>query len=155
MAWDFASNRPSPRGVDLTQQAEGFFTPDGRCISVAFTPGYLGLAPDDERKGCTIRRVKISPGEIVKGNAGVAIPAAPEPLQEPVTIAKALRAHREARPVVDGGGTGKACVMLVNIQLRGWCFTPEQAANYADGYNHALRDMRSAYGVKTVDGGQQ
>jgi hypothetical protein len=71
MAWDFASNRPSPRGVDLTQQAEGFFTPDGRCISIAFTPGYLGLAPDDERDGCTIRRVKISPGEIVKGNAGV------------------------------------------------------------------------------------
>jgi hypothetical protein len=108
MAWDFASNRPSPRGVDLTQQAEGFFTPDGRCISIAFTPGYLGLAPDDERDGCTIRRVKISPGEIVKGNAGVqACATEQECTQEPWCRING-KCQRAAGVTACGTGTPKA-----------------------------------------------
>ncbi len=66
------------------------------------------------------------------------------PLQEPVYIAKALRAQREAR-VSLGGGTGpSAAAFLVNIQLTPWTYTKETAGAYAEGYNRALKDYRAA-----------
>lgn len=66
------------------------------------------------------------------------------PLQEPVSIGKALRAHRLARPVLSGGTGPVACAMLVNIQLSSWKEGPEIAEAYAKGYNDALKQYRHA-----------
>lgn len=66
------------------------------------------------------------------------------PLQEPVNIGKALRAHRLARVCLSGGTGPVACVMLVNIQLTSWADGPEKAEAYAKGYNDALKHYRGA-----------
>jgi|GEM_PF-2647622 len=66
------------------------------------------------------------------------------PLYEPVYIAKALRAHREARVSLAGGAGPGAAVFLVNIQMTPWTHTKETAEAYAKGYNRALKDYRAA-----------
>ena len=67
---------------------------------------------------------------------------APQPLTEPVDIAKALLAHREARAVLSAWP--RAAVHLVNISLTGWAHTEDTATAFADGYNLALKQLRAA-----------
>ncbi|KWN81645.1 hypothetical protein [Burkholderia ubonensis] len=67
-----------------------------------------------------------------------------EPLKEPVTIRKALRAGRTARVVLSGGGGPMAAVHLVNIGLTGWIYTKETAEAYANGFNQAAKWMQDA-----------
>lgn len=66
------------------------------------------------------------------------------PLQEPVNIGKALRAHRLARAVLSGGTGPVAAVHLVNIGLTGWVYTEATAEAYAKGFNDALKYHRHA-----------
>ena len=67
-----------------------------------------------------------------------------QPLVEPVTIRKAMLAHREARVVLDGGTGPVAAVHLVNIGLTGWVYTKETAEAYARGWNSGVRALRGA-----------
>lgn len=67
-----------------------------------------------------------------------------QPLVEPVYIGKALRAHREARVVLDGGTGPKAAVFLVNISLTPWTYTKETAEAYARGWNSGVQALRGA-----------
>lgn len=78
------------------------------------------------------------------------------PLQEPVHIAKALRAQREARVSLAGGTGPSAAAFLVNIQMTPWTYTKDAAEAYVEGYNRALKDYRAALlGVAAqLDGGQ-
>lgn len=71
--------------------------------------------------------------------------AEPEELTEPVNIAKAMRAHRKAHVVLNGG-TGPLCfVGLVNIQLTGWnMHSIPEAKAYAEGFNTGARVMRES-----------
>lgn len=71
--------------------------------------------------------------------------AEPVALTEPVTIHKALRAHREAHVVLESG-TGPRCyVGLVNIQLTGWDrYDFPSARAYANGFNTGARLMRES-----------
>jgi hypothetical protein len=66
------------------------------------------------------------------------------PLQEPVNIGKALRAHRLARVVLASGTGPVAAVHLVNIGITGWVYTKETAEAYAKGFNDALKYYRHA-----------
>jgi hypothetical protein len=66
------------------------------------------------------------------------------PLQEPVYIAKALLAGREARLCLSGGTGPVSCVMLCNIQIRTWADTPETAKSFAEGYNMGVSHYRDA-----------
>lgn len=67
-----------------------------------------------------------------------------QPLVEPVTIAKALLAHRPAHVVLIGGASRVAAVHLVNIGLTGWVHTAATAKAYANGYNTGQLQLRSA-----------
>lgn len=85
---------------------------------------------------------KIAAGRADAQPAGL---SEPEELTEPVSIAKAMRAHRKAHVVLDKG-TGPLCfVSLVNIQLTGWNMhsIPESHA-YAEGFNTGARVMRES-----------
>lgn len=68
----------------------------------------------------------------------------PIPLVEPVYIAKALLAHREAHVVLNSGVGPVAAVHLVNIGLTGWTHNVETATAYTEGYNTALKQYRAA-----------
>lgn len=77
--------------------------------------------------------------------AVVGVEASPEPLIEPVTIAKAMRAHRQAEVWLNGGTGPVCCVALVNIQIEPWNrHTPKEAQAFADGFNLAAKWMRNA-----------
>jgi len=70
---------------------------------------------------------------------------APEQLVEPVTVNKAMRAHRHAEVWLDGGTGPACCVALCNIQLVGWNrFSVDEAKAYAEGFNQGARAMRAA-----------
>lgn len=67
-----------------------------------------------------------------------------QPMVEPVTINKALLAHRPAQVVLASGVGPVAAVHLVNIGLTGWVHTEATAKAYADGYNTGQRQLRNA-----------
>lgn len=68
-----------------------------------------------------------------------------EPLVEPVTIFKAMRAHRLAEVWLNEGTGPVCCVALVNIQIEPWNrHTPTEAKAFADGFNLAAKWMRDA-----------
>jgi hypothetical protein len=65
-----------------------------------------------------------------------------QPLEEPVTIRKALLAGRVAQHTVAVGGEHSA--FLVNIQLTGWNNTEEYTKGFVDGFNRAAEWMQAA-----------
>ncbi|MCA8351652.1 DUF551 domain-containing protein [Burkholderia cepacia] len=64
-----------------------------------------------------------------------------EPLTEPVTISKALRAGRVARME---GTASAATAFLVNIQIAPWGQSKEWVQGYVDGFNRAAKWMQDA-----------
>jgi hypothetical protein len=67
------------------------------------------------------------------------------PLTEPVTIAKAMRAHRKAEVWTSVGASGACCVGMVNIQIEPWNrHTPKEAQAFANGFNLAAKWMRDS-----------
>jgi hypothetical protein len=75
--------------------------------------------------------------------------AVAEPLVEPVTISKAMRAHREAKVWLDKGTGPVCCVGLVNIQIEPWNrHTPKEAQAFATGFNLAAKWMREALAAR-------
>ncbi|KWK79401.1 hypothetical protein WM16_07605 [Burkholderia ubonensis] len=76
------------------------------------------------------------------------------PLNEPVTIRKALLAGRTARVVLSGGDGTVAAVHLVNIGLTGWVLTKETADAYAKGFNQAAKWMQDAMCGAPADAGE-
>jgi hypothetical protein len=67
-----------------------------------------------------------------------------QPLEEPVTIEKAMLAGRVARVVLDRGVGPVAAVHLVNIGITGWVYTQATAAAYAKGFNQAAAWMQKS-----------
>ncbi|MES2349134.1 MAG: hypothetical protein V4641_16355 [Pseudomonadota bacterium] len=66
------------------------------------------------------------------------------PLEEPVSVAKAMMAHEKARVSLSGGTGPAAAVFLVNIQVQPWTHTAESATAYADGFNRGVEWLRSS-----------
>ena len=66
------------------------------------------------------------------------------PLEEPVSVAKAMMAQEKARVSLSGGTGPLAAVFLVNIQAQAWTHTQETATAYADGFNRGVEWLRSS-----------
>lgn len=66
------------------------------------------------------------------------------PLEEPVSVCKAMMARRAARVVLDKGVGPLAAVHLVNIGVGGWTHNKETATAYADGFNRGADWLRSS-----------
>ncbi|OEZ85612.1 hypothetical protein JAB8_37940 [Janthinobacterium sp. HH106] len=66
------------------------------------------------------------------------------PLEEPVSVGKAMMARRPARVVLDKGIGPLAAVHLVNIGVGGWVHTEATATAYADGFNRGAEWLRSS-----------
>lgn len=66
------------------------------------------------------------------------------PLEEPVSVCKAMMARRPARVVLDNGTGPLAAVHLVNIGVGGWVHTETTAKAYADGFNRGTEWLRSS-----------
>lgn len=66
------------------------------------------------------------------------------PLEEPVSIAKAMMAQVKASACLDKGLGPLAMVQLVNIQVQPWMHTKETATSYADGFNRGVEWLRSS-----------
>lgn len=66
------------------------------------------------------------------------------PLEEPVSVCKAMMARMPARVVLDKGEGPLAAVHLVNIGVGGWVHNMETATAYADGFNRGTEWLRSS-----------
>ena len=66
------------------------------------------------------------------------------PLEEPVSVCKAMMARMPARVVLDKGTGPLAAVHLVNIGVGGWVHTETTAKAYADGFNRGTEWLRSS-----------
>ncbi|OEZ91527.1 hypothetical protein [Duganella phyllosphaerae] len=66
------------------------------------------------------------------------------PLEEPVSIAKAMMAQVKASTCLDKGLGPLAMVQLVNIQVQPLTHTKETATTYADGFNRGVEWLRSS-----------
>lgn len=66
------------------------------------------------------------------------------PLEEPVSICKAMMARMSAHVVLDKGTGPLAAVHLVNIGVGGWVHTETSAKAYADGFNRGTKWLRSS-----------
>lgn len=66
------------------------------------------------------------------------------PLEEPVSVCKAMMARMSARVVLDKGTGPLAAVHLVNIGVGGWVHTETTATAYADGFNRGTEWLRSS-----------
>lgn len=66
------------------------------------------------------------------------------PLEEPVSVAKAMMAQEKARISLSGGTGPLATVFLVNIQVQPWTHTQGTATAYADGFNRGVEWLRSS-----------
>lgn len=66
------------------------------------------------------------------------------PLEEPVSVCKAMMARMPARLVLDKGVGPLAAVHLVNIGVTGWVYTETTATAYADGFNRGAEWLRSS-----------
>jgi hypothetical protein len=92
------------------------------------------------------RAAQAPQGDTRQGDEGAVLSALRNgvPLQEPVSITKAVLAQREARVSLSGGTGPVACAMLVNIQLTPWAEGAEKAEAFASGFNTAMKWYRSA-----------
>jgi len=163
-AWPIAQQAAAP-GAQLVI---GVAAPQGATISImqphadgTTTVIYGGTHPAGDSMGrAVVAAAPANSPEIPDGSLtdeGTSAPGTPEapsqlmqalttgiPLQEPVYIAKALRAQREVRVSLAGGTGPGAAAFLVNIQMTPWTYTKETAEAYAWGYNRALKDYRAA-----------
>jgi len=135
-----------------------------------YADGYIAVDGDTYvvRAAALLEQVAAAPaGSLTdEGTSAPGTPEAPSqlmqalttgiPLQEPVYIAKALRAQREVRVSLAGGTGPGAAAFLANIQMTPWTYTKETAEAYAWGYNRALKDYRAALldVAAQLDGGQ-
>lgn len=140
--WIETEAMPSRKGVrrcfNSVTHWQWFSRRDGDEIEGVYTGETLRKAVREARRAAFAEaRAKAAPP------APPVAPAKPQPLTEPVTIAKALLAGRSPEVWDASGCSDVSCVALANIQMTGWG-EKAKAVAYADAYGRALRDYRSA-----------
>ena len=112
----------------------------------AYRPGFLWTASPAEIVGTLAEEVHESAGMQAGERLSTLLDAIHDgvPLEEPVSVCKAMMARRKAHVVLDKGTGPLAAVHLVNIGVGGWTHNEATATAYANGFNRGAEWLRSS-----------
>lgn len=112
----------------------------------AYRPEFIWTASPAEIVGALAEEVHESAGRQADNRLGTLLAAIHDgvPLEEPVSVSKAMMARRKAKVVLDNGTGPLAAVHLVNIGVGGWTHNEVTATAYANGFNRGAEWLRSS-----------
>lgn len=112
----------------------------------AYRPEFAWKSTPAEIIGALAEEVHESAGTQAGDRLGALLAAIHDgvPLEEPVSVSKAMMARRKARVVLDKGTGPLAAVHLVNISVGGWTHNETTATAYANGFNRGAEWLRSS-----------
>lgn len=112
----------------------------------AYRPGFVWTSSPAEIIGAMAEEVHESAGMQAGDRLSTLLRAIHDgvPLEEPVSVCKAMMARSKARVVLDKGIGPLAAVHLVNIGVGGWVHDEATATAYANGFNRGAEWLRSS-----------